>query len=1302
MANAAVDPFSQLISKFNPDSDRNTTSTRWEKWLRRLDTYFVAKNIRNNDQKKAQLLLMAGTKVYDIYDTIADDADNFDQVKAKLSTHFRPLQDSSLATYMFREMSQNKDETVDQFVTRLKEAANNCDFHNKESEIRAQILQKTNNKKLRRNIFKNPNWTLNEVLTDARSLEQSELRATSMEQQQSVPPIDDNAEREVNKLHRSRPTHAVSKQRHSNYSHNYSKPTNSSSNNKCRNCGGNWPHKQGCPAKGKECHKCSKIGHFSKACRSGSGSNQSTTYSRKPTGKFKRVNNVVDEDYSSSDEGSFSVVCTNSKGNTKNREFKLNMNVNNVMIPMSIDTAADCSIMGKDTYDKFFNSIPIKKICTTLKTYSGEKLNLLGEIECKVDYNGVIHELPIIVAAYVHRPTLLGKDWLRKIKLDWGSICSVKCDATETMDKLLVEYQDLFTDSYEGIKGVNAHIRVKEGVQPIYMKHRSVPYAMKGRVETELRKLESNKVLVKVDRSEWATPIVVVPKTDNTVRICGDYKVTLNQAVTDEQYPLPNADDLYAELSGKKVFTKLDLSHAYAQLNLDAESKQYVTINTHMGLYAYTKLPYGIKSSPKIFQATMDKILKGLNCLCNQDDVLIATETKEANVKAVDAVFKRLAEYNLKLKRNKCEFLQSEVIYLGLNISQHGLRPVADKLTAIKNAPKPENVSQLRSFLGMVQYYSKFLPDLSTTLNALHQLLKKESEWQWNTEHQKAFDKCKVELTSNALLVYYDVERKLTLSCDASNYGVGAVICHIMDDGSERPIAYASRTLTKSEKNYAQIEKEALAIVFGIKRFHKYLLGRRFTLITDHKPLVTILGPKTGVPTMAACRMQRWAVLLSQYDYDIQHRKSEDNAVADALSRLPYTSSTSDIEGRIYQVSAIESDFPITAKDIAKSTFNDPVLSKVLNHVKCGWPDICPASDEKLKPYFHRKLELSCEGNCLLWGNRVIIPNTLRDKILKELHWEHPGVCAMKAIARSYVWWPKLDNDIEQVVRECTTCQSVRSTPQSAPLIPWKWPVRPFQRVHIDFCHKDDDNFLVVIDSHSKWIDVKHMRTITANRTIDELRLIFAEHGLPEEIVSDNGPQFTSDEFSKFLKQNNVKHTLSPPYHPQSNGAAERAVRVVKEALIKQVIDGKAHQSMKHRLANFLFRYRTTPHSTTGVTPAELMVKRKLRTRLSCVNPNLAEVVELRQQNQKRYKDGKTATEKQFAVDDPVRVKNPRAKCKEDKWLKGSVTKVHGPRTYDVLIEDSNCKRVTHSDQMIKAYDFRPKRSPKPIKRLDL
>ena len=480
-------------------------------------------------------------------------------------------------------------------------------------------------------------------------------------------------------------------------------------------------------------------------------------------------------------------------------------------------------------------------------------------------------------------------------------------------------------------------------------------------------------------------------------------------------------------------------SHAYAQLNVDKESKEYLTISTYKGLYSYLKLPYGVKSSPKILQAKMDQILQGIEqCVCKRDDILVGRNDWQENLKILAEVLDRLHKYNLHLKLPKCEFLKPEVVQLSLKISAVGLQPVEEKINAVKKAPTPRNVSELRSFLGMVLYYHSFLPGLATMLAPLHKLLQKGMQWEWTHDCQKAFEGCKEGLTSDSLLVHYDLNRELRLACDASSYGLGAVLSHIMDDSQESPIAYASRTLSSSERNYAQIKREALSIVYGVKKFHQFLYGRKFTLVTDHQPLLALLGQKQPFPQwrLPVCSDGPLS-FLHNYDYQIEYRRSEKHRNCDALSRMPHGDSMIGCESAICSVSAIDEDFPITAKDIGKATVLDPLLSRVLNFVMTGWPEKC--DEEELKPYHIRSQELSCEQSCVLWGSRVIIPQVFREELLKELHWEHPGTCAMRAIARTCVWWPKMDEEIGKEVKLCTVCQNLKSSPPCAPLIPWKW-----------------------------------------------------------------------------------------------------------------------------------------------------------------------------------------------------------------------------------------------------------------------
>ena len=547
---------------------------------------------------------------------------------------------------------------------------------------------------------------------------------------------------------------------------------------------------------------------------------------------------------------------------------------------------------------------------------------------------------------------------------------------------------------------------------------------------------------------------------------------------------MPKAEDIFSTLNGGKKFTKLDLSQAYLQLPLDKQSQKLTTINTHKGLFQYTRLPYGIASAPAIFQMTMDKILQGLNGVsCYLDDILIIGRDDTEHLANLKKVLERLEEYGVQLKKSKCSFMCTSVEYLGYKIDAKGLHTTPQKVEAIQQAPHPENIQQLRSFLGLVHYYGKFIPNLATVTEPLNQLLDKGTQWQWSSDCEKAFAQLKNTLSSTSVLVHYDTNSPLRLACDASAYGVGAVISHTMPDGSEKPVAFASRTLTKAEHNYSQLQKEALSIIFGIRKFHPYLYGRQFTLVTDHKPLVTILHPRKGTPPLAAARLQRWALILASNNYEIEFKPTEKHCNADSMSRLPLSISIEKEEElsevSLYSLQLVKT-LPVTANHICKMTRNDPTLSKVFQYTMSGWPNI---PDQQLMPYYRRKYELSVECGCLLWGSRVIIPPKLQKYVLDELHVSHPGIVRIKSLARKHIWWPNVDRDLEEMVQDCQACQANRQKPPTAPLHPWSWPTGVWQRIHIDFAGPFLGHmFLLVIDSHSKWLerDIIYATTCTS------------------------------------------------------------------------------------------------------------------------------------------------------------------------------------------------------------------------------
>ncbi|PIO53377.1 reverse transcriptase, partial [Teladorsagia circumcincta] len=359
-------------------------------------------------------------------------------------------------------------------------------------------------------------------------------------------------------------------------------------------------------------------------------------------------------------------------------------------------------------------------------------------------------------------------------------------------------------------------------VRPVFCRSRPVPHAALEAVNAELNRLEQMGVITPVNHSEWAAPIVCVKKQNGKLRVCADFSTGLNKALQSFDYPLPMPEDIFASLNGGTIFSQIDLSDAYLQLELSEESKRKVVINTHRGLFQYNRLPFGIKTAPGIFQQVMNKMVSGLRGVTTYlDDILVSGKTKEEHNENLLAVFGRIADYGFKVRLDKCAFSQPEIRYLGFILDKNGRRPDPKKIEAIKNMKEPKNVTQLRAFLGMVTYYSAFLPSMKDLRGPLDALLKKDTKWKWSFKEQDAFKKLKEALSSEMNLAHYDPRQKIVVAADACDYGIGCVISHRYVDGSEKPIAHASRSLSNAEKNYSQIEKEALGLVFAVKKFHK-------------------------------------------------------------------------------------------------------------------------------------------------------------------------------------------------------------------------------------------------------------------------------------------------------------------------------------------------------------------------------------------------------------------------------------------------------------------------------------------------
>ena len=788
-----------------------------------------------------------------------------------------------------------------------------------------------------------------------------------------------------------------------------------------------------CKFKDVKCHACGKVGHIQKVCMS---------KKHPPTQPApSRAQHTLTMDGSHTDPSpppdDTSQTYTLFPLHTQQHPpISIAPKINGHEVSMELDTGAAISVINEVTYQTILaNQPPLQASNIKLHTYSGEQLVVLGELQVIVHYNEQTVSLPLIVLKD-SGPNLFGRNWLEQIRLNWPQLCTVK--SSSALQDVLDQHEAVFRDELGKLTGTQVSIEIDSDTQPRFFKPRPLPFTLKPKVEDELDRLQSNGVISPVTFSKWAAPIVPVMKSDGKIRICGDYKLTVNQSARVDKYPLPKADDLFVSLSGGTKFSKLDLAHAYLQLCLDDKSKTLVTINTHRGLFQYNRLPFGVSAAPAIFQRTIDSLLQGIPNTCAYlDDIIITGKTEEEHLQNLSAVLSKLQEAGLRLKKSKCYSMAESVEYLGHIIDAKGLHPTKAKVLAVQNAPVPQDNTQLKSFLGLINYYRKFLPDLSSLLAPLNRLLQKGTKWTWTDSKQTAFDEAKSLLQSSVVLAHYDPSKKLMLACDASPYGVGAVLSQYQDDNTEKPVAFASRSLSKTEKNYSHLEKEGLAVIFGVKHFHQYLYGRHFTIFTDHQPLRRLFSETKSTPPMASGRIQRWSLTLSSYEYELKYRKGVDQGNCDALSRLPLPDCPESVPvpGDVLMLSEQLSSSPITAQEIKTMTSKDPVLSKVLQFVLYGWP--ISAVSEELRPYYRRREELSHFEGCVLWGHRVVVPPQAQETILKILHEGHPGSTRMKQLASGYVWWPNLNTQLENIVSSCEKCQLTRPLPAKAPLHSW-------------------------------------------------------------------------------------------------------------------------------------------------------------------------------------------------------------------------------------------------------------------------
>ena len=908
----------------------------WASYSARLTQFLTANNITDPDQQKATMLTVIGGPAFDLLrDLLAPDepsSKTFDELKEVLGKHLMPKPLVIGERYRFYQRDQRQGEAIVDYVAELRRRSRTCDFQTHLAEaLRDRFVCGLRSSATRKKLLVMSKLTFEEAVITAKA---DELAVRDAEE---VSGVTNNSPRITDA-----PVHKV-KTRKMNSSTQMAH--NSAPLKPCFRCGGEHSPAD-CRFKDAECRACGKKGHIQKVCRSKKTTCAPTSKTLPPRKQQQPVHQVQRSNESaalfSSDE---EMICAVSAKTRTPAPFTASPVVNGVKIQMEIDTGAAVSILPSSQYKKHFSSLPLSPCTLSLSTYSGERLRADGVLKVDVAINNQRSTVDLYVVD-TPGPALFGRAWLEVFTLDWQGIRSVIAQ-TPTMKSALEDlrkrYKEVFGDQLGCLAEVKAKLCLKPGAQPKFVKARTIPLALRPKVEAEIKRMEQAGILTRVNWSDWATPVVPVVKPNGKVRLCGDFKVTVNPQLQIDQHPLPVIEEIFASLSGGQRFSKLDLKAAYTQMEMDESSKPLLTLNTHLGLYRLNRLAYGVASAPALWQRAMDSVLAGVPKMkCIIDDIIVTGKDDAEHLSNLEEVLQRLAKSGLRLNLEKCAFFQERVEYCGHAVSSEGLHTLPSKMDAIGSAPPPEDVSQVRSFLGLVTYYQRFIPDMASILQPISELLEHSRKFKWTGQCQHSFDRVKQVLASSEVLMHYDPTLPLRLASDASPYGLGAVLSHVLPGGQERPIAYASRKLSKAERAYSQIDKEALGIVWSVKKFHNYLYGHEFELLTDHQPLVSIFSPAKGLPTMTAARLQRYAMFLAGHQYKIVYRSTKNHSNADCLSRLPLSETVSHDAGEeaveIFYTSLMD-HLPVTADQIGTSTRRDPILATVLQYVQSGWPD---------------------------------------------------------------------------------------------------------------------------------------------------------------------------------------------------------------------------------------------------------------------------------------------------------------------------------------------------------------------------
>ena len=1333
-------------------------------WIEDLEDYFLGKFGSIDDQRKLAILrrVFGETHLCTVKELISrmpsEERVNYDQVKAVISKHFGKSRSVIVERHNFHCMRQQVDESIECFVSRLREQATKCKFVYEvtyqvgtgeaateekavkdisEEMIRDCIVVGMQDETTRARLFREPDLTLQKTMDMIRAVEVADEYVQKIK--------DPNLQ--VNKIYAKR----KQKPQISSSVHDKQSVKTHDKQNVCGKCGKSHAKKQ-CPAFGKTCHKCKKQNHFASMCRARQVNMVDQCYDQNVN---RTVQPICDFDGDTDlflgmiDVLSGCLLKSELEVTSVVKDWNEDVLLDGCPIRVKIDTGAQTNVISNLVLNSILPNPCVDQCNVTLSAYGGTKIPVKGVCKLKCQYKNQNLSLKFVVVP-LNVTTVLGLDSCSRLGIvkipnqnsvreenivseiekrskspthitsqpqvrpphvseRYESVAPIHSNSstskqvTGNLRKVLAEYQDVFSEDSLGCIGKYPYtIKLKNDAVPVIHPVRKIPFSRTEPVEKELERMQRLGCITPVDvPTEWVNSMVVTEKPGTgTVRVCLDPS-SLNKFVMREHTPLPTEEEILSKLQEATVFSKLDAKDGYWQVPLDEKSSMLTTFNTHIGRFRYLRLPFGLNSSNEVFQKRMTQVFKGLPGITVMfDDVLVHGKDLAEHDERVAQALKRTREVGLNLNRKKCKFQLPEVRYIGHVINANGISPDPQKIEDIQNMPRPTDKTGIQRILGTLNFLHKFIPNMSELTAPLRSLLVKGIEFQWSFEQDAAMKKIIEVLTSTPVLGFYDSKKDITLASDASQNGLGA--CLMQDN---KPIAYASRSLTATQKNYAQIEKELLSIVFGAERFYQYLYGKKVRVETDHKPLI----PLFKKPIFEApARIQRLMLRLQRYDLDVHYIPGKFMFIPDTLSRA--VSTVSSYTDRILEK---EADLMIhmviqnlncsseMKSHIRNLTGLDEALVNVKLYIQNGWPNRISECEPSVKPYWHHRASLSFVSDMILFGDRIVVPTALRKEILERIHSGHQGRERCKISARRVVYWPGMNAQIDETVNKCEACLLTRNAPPREPLNPHRVPDRAWQKVACDIYEYAGEKWQIVTDFFSKWVEVKQLpvRNVTSKHAIEHLKSVASRYGIPEEIFSDGDPIYTSVEFKQFCKAYGIDHTFSSAKYPQSNGMIENSVKHVKNLL----------RRCKHShddLYLALLDYRNTPLSSNVGSPAQLLLNRNLRTRMPCVSEFLntkadtdnRELLFKKQSNAEHYYNRTAQRERpKFKSGDIVRYRDSLA----DKiWQSGQILRANNSRSYELLNPRGNVirrnSRFLITDQTKSKFDTVPCDIPSP------